>query len=121
MLIGVPLPSFGTAFVTATINALHVSTGTFLTAGTALLDISVDFSGGVAYDCPPISHYRVVMRDAGWLVRLPFEKGQAVRPGTLVAILGTEADEPPDGRIEREARVTLASILNQDDWWDEAP
>lgn len=121
MLMALPLPAFGTAFVTATINALHAAEGAFLASGTALLDFSVDFSGGVAYDCPPISHFRVVIRDAGWLLRLSVAKGQAVEPGTMLAILGTEQGEDPDGQITREARVTLASMLHHDDWWDETP
>lgn len=120
MLMALPLPAFGTAFVSATVSALHATEGAILASGAALLDFSVDLSGGVAYDCPPIAHYRMVTRDAGWLLRLTVEKGQAVQPGDLVAILGTVEGEHPDGPIAREARVTVASILHHDDWWDDA-
>ncbi len=85
--------------------------------GSKLLDFSVDLSAGAAHDCPPISHYRLVLRERGRLVRLNVGQGDALMPGVAVAMLATDTGDTADDPRARLARVTVASIVFHAEGW----
>ena len=102
---------------TAVIKKLHATEGTSLTIGAKLLDFTVDLSASLLHDCPPISHYRVTLRDRVWLRRLAVAAGDKVAIGETLARFTTEPDEPLDGDPVRAVRVSLAGIIDPSDWW----
>ncbi len=85
--------------------------------GARILDLSVDLSAAVAHDCPPISHYRIVLRERAWLRRLCVKPGAQVAADEVLAQFSTDPDEPLDGEPGRAVRVSIAGILDQSDWW----
>lgn len=119
MLKAVVLPSFGTPSVWIKVFAIHAARGALLEPGSALLDVMVQFDAGVTYQCPPISHFRIFTRDPGWLCRLHVSRGDAVEPAAVLARLGSSSDDDEIAPDAPPARVSVASILPQDDWWSE--
>lgn len=117
MLLNIELPHFG-GDAKARVRAVHVREGDHVSLGVALLDVSVDFSAGISFDCPPVSHFRVLSREAGWLLRLTVARGGHLGSGTTIGLLGTTLDADPDEAPARPARLTVASVLEQDAWWD---
>jgi hypothetical protein len=117
VLLTLPLPRIGEYMTSAVIKKLHAAEGTALTPGAKLLDLTVDLSAAVPHDCPPISHYRVTLRDRVWLRRLAVAAGDEVEIGETLARFTTEPDEPLDGDPVRAVRVSLAGILDTSDWW----
>ena len=80
------------------------------------MDLTVDMSGGVERDCPPISTCRIVLREGAWLRRLAVQAGAEVTPGAVLALLSSEPDTPLEAPT-RDARVTVATVLQHADWW----
>lgn len=115
MLLSVHAPTISPSAV-ATVRVIHVLEGSYLPGGTKFLDFSADLGGGIPHDCPPISHYRIIIRDAAWLRRLDVEAGARLSPRALLALLSTEVDEPVDASPARAARVTVAGIILHDGW-----
>jgi hypothetical protein len=103
---------------TALIRTVYAAEGSALDIGAKLLDLTIDLSSVVAHDCPPISHYRIAIRDRGWLRRLLVAPGDNIETGAVMAQFTTEPDEPLDGGPARAMRITVAGILDQSDWWD---
>lgn len=121
MLITLTLPRINPLMTVAVIRKIYAVEGAFLSMGAKLMDLSVDLSSVVPHDCPPISVYRIAMRDRVWLRRLDVSEGGSVEVGASLACFTTEADEPLAGIPGRAARITLAGILDQTNWWDAAP
>ncbi len=94
----------------------HMS-GARLSAGSKFLDISVDLGSAFAQDCPPISYYRVVLREALWLRMLAVAAGAACDLGQPIAIFSSEPDEPADGAVARGVRVATAGIVYHAGMW----
>ena len=121
MLIVLTLPRINEHMTVAEIQTIHAAEGQFLDLGAKLLDLSIDLSSVAPHDCPPISLYRIAMRDRVWLRRLDVAAGVAVEPGATLACFTTEANEPLDTAPLRNARITIAGILDQTDWWSAGP
>ena len=117
MLIALALPRIHPLMTVAVIRKIHAREGEFLTMGAKLMDVSVDLSSVAPHDCPPISFYRIAMRDRVWLRRLDVAEGASVQIGASLACFTTEADEPLAGPPGRAARITMAGILDQTNWW----
>ena len=113
------LPRINELMTSAVVEAIHAAAGTALTPGAALLDVSVDLSAVVAHDCPPISLYRIVLRDRAWLRRITVARGDDVAVGALLAHFSTEPGESLEGTPSREVRVTIAGILAQTQGWEQ--
>src|ERR1700693_4089162 len=77
----------------ATIECLHAKPGDAVKMGSKLMDLSVDLSSAFAQECPPISFFRVVIREAGWLRKLDLTPGQFCQWDEVVAVFSTEPDE----------------------------
>ena len=90
--------------------------GAALGIGAGLLEIEVDLSSFVAHDCPPVSYYRIVLREVAYLRRAAVAAGEVVPVGALVAQLSPMADAPLDGMAARRLRVNVAGIIPN---WDE--
>jgi hypothetical protein len=117
MLLTLALPRFNDLMTSAVVEAIHAAPGTALAIGAKLMDVSVDLSAVAAHDCPPISHFRNVLREPATLRRLDVGVGDVVPANALVAQFSTQPDEPLDGAPARQVRVTVAGILSAADDW----
>ncbi len=116
MLLSLVLPQINPYMTAAVIDRLHASVGAALTSGGKLLDLTIDLSAVAPHDCPPVSHYRLMIRDRCWLRRLDVGPGDGPAVGASLALFSTEPDEPLGGPPARAARVTIAGIIPQPAW-----
>jgi pyruvate/2-oxoglutarate dehydrogenase complex dihydrolipoamide acyltransferase (E2) component len=100
-----------------TIECCYVELGSPIKAGQKLFDLRVDLSSGFSQYCPPISYFRVVAREAGWLRKLLVKPGDTLNVGDLLAIFSTSSDESEDNTPERPLRVTTAGIAHHAAMW----
>jgi pyruvate/2-oxoglutarate dehydrogenase complex dihydrolipoamide acyltransferase (E2) component len=117
LLLNLTLPRINELMTTAVIRTIHAQVGDALPLGAKLLDLSVDLSAAMSHDCPPLSLYRIAMRDRVWLRKLAVAPGDDVAAGALVALFSTEPDETLEGEPARGVRVTIAGIIDESDWW----
>jgi hypothetical protein len=111
------LPSIVTQMTGATFEFLHAQPGDAMKMGSKLLDFSVDLSSAFAQECPPISFYRVVLREKAWLRKLDLTPGQFCELDEVVAIFSSSPDEDLDQPIARAVRTTVAGIVHHDAMW----
>jgi pyruvate/2-oxoglutarate dehydrogenase complex dihydrolipoamide acyltransferase (E2) component len=116
---GLVLPKMIEHMTAATIEAVHVAPGRSLRAGEKLMDVSVDLGGAFLQNCPPISYYRLVLREAATLERVCVAPGDQCEPGAVLALFGSNADEPDDGTMGRPVRVATAGILPGSWMWSQ--
>jgi hypothetical protein len=117
LLLTLTLPRINEYMTTAVIKKIYASAGAALTVGAKLLDLSVDLSAVLPHDCPPVSLYRIALRDRVWLRGLDVAPGDEVGIGAALAHFSTEPDEPLGGEPARAVRITLAGIIDQSGWW----
>ncbi len=110
MLLEYRLPAINANMTEASIERRYAEPGVALGVGTRLLDLRVDLSSAFSQDCPPVSFYRIVMRERAYLRELRPADGVAFPVGTLIALFSTEPDEPADGVASRTIRVATAGI-----------
>jgi len=96
-----------------TVECVFAEPGTALTAGTKLLDVSVDLGDDFSQQCPPISFYRVVIREKAVLRELRVPPGEACGVGDVIAVFSTTPDEPL-GPAQRALRIATANIIPHD-------
>jgi hypothetical protein len=101
----------------AVVESLYAKAGSEMKAGDKLCDLSVDLSSGFSQYCPPISYYRVVVREKVWLQELLVGPGDSCDVGQLVAVFGTEQDDPREGATARPLRITTAAIAHHSGMW----
>jgi hypothetical protein len=111
------LPRIIPEMTSGVIEAIHAGVGTSMRGGSKLFDVSVDLSAIAPQDCPPVSLYRLVMRDHVWLRTLSVAPGDEVPVGAPLAQFTVEADEPLDVVPARQARITIAGIVFPADAW----
>jgi hypothetical protein len=104
---------------TAVIKSIYPAEGTLLDTGAKFVDMSVDLSQAMVRDCPPISYFRVALRERVWLRRLAVGPGDEVGVGDSLGQFSTEPGEALDGEPVRALRVTIAGIVYQAAWWDQ--
>jgi len=114
MLLGLYLPKLLPDMTVAVVEAIYPAVGDTLPAGDKILDLSVDLGSGFRQDCPPISHYRLVAREAVRLRSIHISPGEACAPGVLMAVFGDDAD--PD-EIARPLRFATAGIVSHPGMW----
>jgi hypothetical protein len=100
----------------ATVEWVYPADGQALDIGAKLLDLTVDLSAAAPHDCPPISHYRLVLRERVWLRRLMAGRHDVAAVGAQLAVFATEADEPLHTEPSRPLRVAIAAIIHQPSW-----
>ena len=120
MWLTVSAPVFNVSAPAIRVARVHACDGERLSRGQSLLDLTIDLSAGLDRDCPPVSTCRIVLREDAWLRRLCVRPGDEVSPGETLALLSIEAESPPAASA-RKARVTVATVLHQADWWAAGP
>jgi pyruvate/2-oxoglutarate dehydrogenase complex dihydrolipoamide acyltransferase (E2) component len=117
MFFDLSLPQISPHMPEAVIECLHAVPGASLKSGDKLLDLSVDLSSSFAQDCPPISYFRIVMRESVVLREFHVTRGQACKVGELIAVFSTVADETKDRSAQRGVRIATAGILHHSGMW----
>lgn len=110
------LPAIVPQMVEAKVLRFLAKEGERLAIGAGLIELEVDLSSFVSHDCPPVSYYRIVLREAVYLRRFAVAVGQTVPIGGLIAQLSPTPDEPLDGDAARRVRVNVAGVIPN---WDE--
>jgi hypothetical protein len=113
LLLNLTLPKINPLMTTAVIDQIYAEVGAPILVGSKLFDLTIDLSAAAPHDCPPIGHYRLVVRDRLWLRRLDVAPGDEPSVGTSLALFTTELDEPLDGVPVRQTRVTIVGIVPQ--------
>jgi hypothetical protein len=111
------LPLIVAQMTGATIESVHAKPGESLRMGSKLIDLSIDLSSAFAQECPPISFFRVVLREAAWLRKLSAEPGQFCHLDEVLAVFTTDPEEDLNGPAARAVRITVAGIVHHDDMW----
>jgi hypothetical protein len=119
LLLNLTLPRINPHMTTALVDLVHAAVGAPLPVGGKLMDLTVDLSAAASHDCPPVAHYRLVVRDRAWLRRLDVAPGDEPEAGASLALFSTEPDEPLDGIPARQVRLTVAGVIRES-IWDEA-
>lgn len=115
LLLNLIVPRINDYMTTAIVEAVYQREGEALGVGARLFDLTVDLSVAAPHDCPPISHYRLVLREAAWLRRVSAGRGDEPAVGEPLALFSTSPDEPLEGEA-RPARLAIAAILHQSSW-----
>ena len=100
-----------------TVECLHAKFGELLKMGSKLLDLSIDLSSAFAQECPPVSFYRVMLRETVLLRELAAVPGQSCHVRDILAIFSTDADEDIDLSAARTVRTTVAGIMHHEGMW----
>ena len=101
----------------ATIECVHAAAGSGLKSGARLLDLSIDLSSAFAQECPPISFFRVILREPAVLRRIDAAPGQYRELGEVIALFTPTADDPVDSPADRSVRIATAGIMHHADMW----
>ena len=117
MVYGFRLPTINPHMSGARIECIYAEPGNALKIGSKLFDLGVDLSSAFAQECPPISFFRVVLREPVFLRKLNVARGQLCELGELVALFSNEADESLSAAPVRDIRLTVAGIIHHDGLW----
>jgi hypothetical protein len=116
LLLNLIVPRINDYMTTAIVEQVYAAEGAALSVGAKLLDLTVDLSAAAPHDCPPISHFRLMLREPARLRRVLIAAGDEPAVGAPLAIFTTEPDEPLDALAARPVRVAIAAILRQSAW-----
>lgn len=114
MIFEVRLPLIMPQMSAATIECVYVEPGEAVKMGSKLVDLRVDLSSAFAQECPPVSYYRMVLRERGFVRSIAASPGDLLEVDALIALFSTEADEPLDQTVARPLRTTIAGIMHHD-------
>ncbi len=113
MILEFSLPNLMARMTEAIVHSVAASEGQKLAVGQALMDLTVDLSAVYLHDCPPISLYRIVVRETVWLRELRVARNSRPALGDLLARFSTLPDEPLDASATRPLRVSVAGVIPQ--------
>jgi len=116
LLLNLIVPRINDHMTEAIVEAVYAEEGEALAIGAKLFDITVDLSAAAPHDCPPISHYRLVLRERAWLRRIDARRREVCPLGAPLALFSTLPDEPVDQPPARRPRMTVAMIMHQHAW-----
>jgi hypothetical protein len=111
------LPIIVSQMTGATLECLHAKHCDSLKMGSKLFDLSIDLSSVFAQECPPISFFRVVLREAAWLRKLELAPGKFSQLDEEMAVFSTSPDEDISQPAARTVRTTVAGIVHHDGMW----
>jgi hypothetical protein len=117
MLCSLILPTILGTMAEAIVECVYARPEASMKPGDKLLDLSIDLSGAFLQNCPPISYYRLIVRERAILRRMIAAQGEAHAPGDCLAVFSTEPGEADDGPIGRPVRITTAGILSHPAMW----
>jgi hypothetical protein len=101
----------------ATIECVYAKVGDALKMGSKLVDMSVDLTSAFAQECPPISFFRVVLRETAWLRKFDVEPGRFVQLDDAIAVFSTDQNEDINQSAGRQIRMTVAGIAHHESMW----
>jgi hypothetical protein len=119
VLLTLNLPDFDSPEAAIAIVKFHVAEGDAVRPGSPLFDVRVQLTEGIAWDCPPISHYRVLSSEQAWVRHVAVARNVDTAIGTTVMMLSTEVGESLEAAATRVLRTATVSILQDPDWWSE--
>ena len=111
------LPKINPLMTTARLECVHLPVGTSMKPGDKFIDLSVDLSSAFSQDCPPVSYYRVIIRERVVLRALTYAAGDSAEVADLLALFTSDADEPIDGAPARAVRFATAGIVRHAEMW----
>jgi hypothetical protein len=111
------LPTINPHMLGARIECVYAEPGNDLKMGSKLFDLGIDLSSAFAQECPPISFFRVVLRESAILREFKIERGGYCGLGDTVALFSTTPDEDLDNQIARDVRFITAGIIHHDGMW----
>jgi ethanolamine utilization microcompartment shell protein EutS len=110
MILTVALPRIGTQPQQVTLHRLIAVPGAELKPGTALFEVRVDLGAASAQDCPPLSFFRIIATERGFLRSLAVAQGAALVAGAPLGIATTTLDETALGAAVRALRASAVAI-----------
>lgn len=116
MLLNLSVPRINDYMAAAIVEWVYPGEGAALEVGAKLVDLTVDLSAAAPHDCPPISHFRLVLRERAYLRRLAAVRREEHAVGALLAVFSTEPDEPIESEAGRPVRIAVAQIIYQPVW-----
>jgi hypothetical protein len=111
------LPLISPHMIEARIESLYATPGEVLKNGAKLFDLSVDLSNNFSQDCPPISFFRIILRENAVLREIRPAVGQLCPAGELIALFSTTADENISQPPARGVRFATAGIVHHAGMW----
>jgi hypothetical protein len=111
------LPTINPHMSAARIECIYAEPGNALKIGSKLFDLGIDLSSSFAQECPPVSFFRVVLREPVFFRKLKVVRGQLCELGELVALFSTEPDETLTVAPVRDIRFAVAGIIHHDGMW----
>jgi hypothetical protein len=117
MLYDLRLPTINPNMSAAVVECVYPDPGALLKPGEKLFDLSVDLSSGFSQYCPPISYFRVVVREKIWLRKTFVVPGNDCEIGAMLALFSTEPDEAIDATPARSIRIATAGINYHEGLW----
>ncbi len=111
------LPLISPHMSVALVECVYAAPGASLKAGDKLLDLRIDLTDTFAQDCPPVSFYRIILRENAVLRECRLGAGSPCKPGDLIAVLSTRGDEPADQPPQRSLRFATAGIVHHPAMW----
>jgi hypothetical protein len=111
------LPLISPHMTVALIECLYPAPGASLKTGDKLLDLRVDLTSTFKQDCPPVSFYRIIMRENAVLREFLLGAGGSCKPGDLIAVFSTSAVEARDQPAQRPIRFATAGIVHHPAMW----
>ena len=120
MWLAIHLPTLDSDHAFGRLAKLHARVGSRIEAGDVLADVTIDLSAGVTRDCPPVTTWRIVLQEAGWLREMLLSPDGLAPPGSIVALMSTDPMSPREAP-SRRARTAIAAILHHEEWWNASP
>jgi pyruvate/2-oxoglutarate dehydrogenase complex dihydrolipoamide acyltransferase (E2) component len=111
------LPLIGPHMAEARIECIHATSGSALKTGAKLIDLSIDLSSSFSQDCPPISFFRIIVRENVVLNEICLTSGQTCKVGELIARFSTTADEDTNQPPQRGIRIATAGVMHHGGMW----
>jgi hypothetical protein len=111
------LPAVNPHMTGARIECYYAEPGDALKTGAKLLDLGIDLSSAFAQECPPVSFFRVVLRETLILRSLAFARGDFCPVGEIIALFSGERDEDITAPPARGVRFATAGIVHHERLW----
>lgn len=116
MIVHLLLPTINPHMSGARIECLYAAPGDVLKTGSKLLDLGIDLSSAFAQECPPVSFFRVVLRETMILRSWHVARGDLCALGDPVATFSSLPDEALSAPA-RGVRFVTAGIIHHDRLW----
>ena len=117
MLLNMQLTKLNPQMTFGTIECCYVQVGSPTKSGAKIFDIRVDLSAGNFQYCPPISYFRMVARESGWLKEILVKPGDDVKVGDLMAVFSTDLNAVEADPAARPLRLATAGITHHSEMW----